>query len=234
MPYEPLPCHHDKDLLLAGAEGRLSRDELAAVEAQCAACPECAADYRNLCRLHQAAAAWTDVLVPEWNRSAALPPRERARLAWPQWFSLAASCAALFLALGRVDVASTEQGWRISLGGEAAPAVAAADGAALARQFKDFELKQAAYLEQRLAEQDDVNRDTLREVVKAVAQQNRRERRQDLESLLTYWQAQRESESERLERRLDSVSNRQSRDAQALEELLDDINETQPVKTESL
>lgn len=230
----PSNCSHDKDLLLAAAEGRLTSAEQAALQPLLAACPECRADYAQLCMLHQAAAAWVDAPVPAWRRESAMPKAERAHLAWPNWLSLGASCAALVLVLLQVDVTRSEQGLRVSFGG------AAPTGAELERRFKDFELRQAAAVEARLVEQEDLNRDTARELIKVVATQNQRERREDLETLLTYWKAQRATDKERLERKVDTVESQQQRNARLLAELLRSVGdspipdpETQ-TKTESL
>ncbi|MBI2381623.1 MAG: hypothetical protein HYV16_12810 [Gammaproteobacteria bacterium] len=222
MPFEPSSCVHDKDLLLAAAEGRLSAGELAAVEAQCRACPACAADLEQMRFLHQAAAQWQDAPVPDWNRAGALPRAERPRLAWPQWLSLGASFAALVLALSRVDVRHDVQGWSLSLG--EAPAAAVADAGGLERRLKTFELSQAAYLEGELARRDEAQAGLTRELLKAVATQNQRERRTDIDTLLAYWREQQESESVRLETKLNTVSSQQLRSTRVLSGLLKELN----------
>lgn len=225
-------CHHDKDLLLAAAEQRLTAKEHGEVDAVLAECPECQADYAQMCLLTQATAAWQDAPVPSWARDRAIPRSERPRLHWMNWASLGASMAALALVALKVDVQVGADGTHVRFGGGPATTVAATD---LDRRLQDFALKQSADVERRLAEYEDVNRDTTRELLKVVAMQNRRERRQDLETLLTYWQDQHENETRRLERKVNSVSSEQVQSKRVLNELLRNLNDTDtPAKTESL
>lgn len=229
----PSNCNHDKDLLLAAAEGRLSADEMTKLSPVLDSCPECRADFASFRTLHLAAASWDDVPVPKWRRESAMPRHERPAFAWTNWVSLGASFAALALVAFKVDVASTSDGWHVSFGGQSpATTVASTD---IDRKLKDFELRQSALLEARLADQDDAARDTTRTLLKAVADQNRRERREDLETLLTYWQAQRVNDKQHLEQKVESVSSQQERNKRALQNLLRSINDTETVtKTESL
>ncbi len=189
--------------------GGLPSAEREALRAHVAGCPSCSADVEAIRTWRQHAQAWQDEPAPRWNR----PRIERpARRDWRGWLPVAASTAALALAViavvGPSPATESEP---------PAPAVATYDPE-LQRQLVEAALAQ-------LRQELDSRRETDRSLVlQAVMEAARDQREEELTALATFLKAEMDRRSLETDESLRYLITDQVRDRRRLEDLFQRVS----------
>jgi hypothetical protein len=184
-------------------------------------CAHCRDIHAQALEFYALAGKWQQQSVPEWNRArSAVSPARPVATSWHAWAALAASMAAVFLVLLRVEV-STANGLLISFGGSQTEArVQQLVAAELARHTA----AQETLLEERL---DDFATDQLTANELLLArwdEANRTARRQELSLLMAGWQSQRFEDQQEVNSQLTRLTNDQIENNQYLNVLLQNVN----------
>ena len=187
--------------------GRLAPGERGALQAHVAGCPSCSADIEAIRTWRQHAQAWQDEPAPRWNRPRIERPAWRDWRDWRGWFPVAASTAALALAMVAVV------GPRAVTEDEVpAPTVATYDPE-LQRQLVDAALAQ-------FREELDSRRETDRSfVLQAVMEAAREQREEELTALAVFLKAEMDRRSLETDENLRYLITDQVRDRRRLEDL---------------
>ena len=183
--------------------GGLAPGEREALQAHVAGCPTCSADVEAIRTWRQHAQAWRDEPTPRWNRPRIERPAWRD---WRGWFPVAASTAALALAVIAVV------GPRAATEDDAPPAVAAYDPE-VQRQFVDAALAQ-------FREELDGRREADRSfVLQAVMDAARDQREEELTALAVFLKAEMDRRALQTDESLRYLITDQVRDRRRLEDL---------------
>ncbi len=184
--------------------GGLAPGEREALQAHVAGCPSCSADVEAIRTWRQHARAWRDEPTPRWNRPRIERPAWRD---WRGWFPVAASTAALALAVIAVV------GPRAATEDEAPPPAAAAHDHELQRQLVGAALAQ-------FREELDGRREADRSfVLQAVMEAARDQREEELTALAVFLKAEMDRRSLETDESLRYVITDQVRDRRRLEDL---------------
>ena len=184
--------------------GGLAPGERKALQAHVAACPFCSADIEAIRTWRQHAQAWRDEPTPRWSRPRIERPAWRD---WRGWFPVAASTAALALAVIAVvgPGAATED--------EAPPPAVAAHDPELQRQLVDAALAQ-------FREELDGRREADRSfVLQAVMEAARDQREEELTALAVFLKAEMDRRALQTDESLRYLITDQVRDRRRLEDL---------------
>ncbi|MES2625678.1 MAG: hypothetical protein V4628_10390 [Pseudomonadota bacterium] len=186
-------------------------------------CTYCRDIHAKALEFSQLAAQWQQQAVPEWNRARFAIPPARTTGSWLNWGALAASLAAVFLVLLRVEV-STADGLWISFGGSQTEArVQQMVAAELARYTGTQDVLLDARLDEFTADQLNAN-----QLLLARWQETTRtERRQELSLLMSGWQSQRFEDQQEFNSQLTQLTNDQLENNQYLNVLLQNAARSQ-------
>lgn len=184
--------------------GGLAPAEREALQAHVAGCPSCSADVEAIRTWRQHAQAWRDEPAPRWNRPRVERPAWRD---WRGWFPVAASTAALALAVIAVV------GPRAATEDEAPPPTVATYDPELQRQLVDAALAQ---FREELDSRRDVDRSF---VLQAVMEAARDQREEELTALAVFLKAEMDRRSLETEENLRYLITDQVRDRRRLEDL---------------
>lgn len=192
--------------------GGLAPAEREALQAHVAGCPSCSADVEAIRTWRQHAQAWQDEPAPRWNRPRIERPAWRDWRDWRGWFPVAASTAALALAVVAVV------GPRAVTDDEApAPTVATYDPE-LQRQLVDAALAQ-------FRQELDSRRETDRSfVLQAVLDAARDQREEELTALAVFLKAEMDRRSLETDENLRYLITDQVRDRRRLEDLFQRVS----------
>ena len=184
--------------------GGLAPGEREALQAHVAGCPSCSADVEAIRTWRQHAQAWQDEPTPRWSRPRIERPAWRD---WRGWFPVAASTAALALAVIAVV------GPRTATEDEAPPPAVAAHDPELQRQLVDAALAQ-------FREELDGRREADRSfVLQAVMEAARDQREEELTALAVFLKAEMDRRSLQTDESLRYLITDQVRDRRRLEDL---------------
>ena len=184
--------------------GGLAPGEREALQAHVAGCPSCSADVEAIRTWRQHAQAWRDEPTPRWSRPRIERPAWRD---WRGWFPVAASTAALALAVVAVV------GPRAATEDEAPPPAVAAHDPELQRQLVDAALAQ-------FREELDGRREADRSfVLQAVMEAARDQREEELTALAVFLKAEMDRRSLQTDESLRYLITDQVRDRRRLEDL---------------
>ena len=184
--------------------GGLAPGDREALQAHVAACPSCSADVEAIRTWRQHAQAWREEPTPRWNRPRIERPGWRD---WRGWFPVAASTAALALAVVAVV------GPRAATDDEAPPPVVAAYDPELQRQLVDAALAQ-------FREELDGRREADRSfVLQAVMEAARDQREEELTALAVFLKAEMDRRALQTDESLRYLITDQVRDRRRLEDL---------------
>lgn len=192
--------------------GGLASAEREALRAHVAGCPSCSADVEAIRSWRQQAQAWQEEPAPRWNRPRIERPAWRDWRDWRGWFPVAASTAALTLAVVAVvgPLAETEDE-------VPAPTVATYDPE-LQRQLVDAALAQ-------FREELDSRRETDRSfVLQAVMDAAREQREEELTALAVFLKAEMDRRSLETDESLRYLITDQVRDRRRLEDLFQRVS----------
>ena len=184
--------------------GGLAPGKRATLQAHVAGCPSCSADVEAIRTWRQHAQAWQDEPAPRWNRPRIEQPAWRA---WRGWFPVAASTAALALAVIAVV------GPRAATEDEVPSPTVAAYDPALQRQLVD------AALAQFRAELDSRREADRSFVLQAVTEAARDQREEELTALAVFLKAEMDRRSLETDESLRYLITDQVRDRRRLEDL---------------
>lgn len=184
--------------------GGLAPAEREALQAHVAGCPSCSADIEAIRTWRQHAQAWQDEPTPRWNRPRIERPAWRD---WRVWFPVAASTAALAIA-----VAAVVGPGGTGDDGAPVPAVATYDPE-LQRQLVDAALAQ-------FREELDGRREADRSLLLQAAMEAARDQREEeLTALAVFLKAEMDRRSLETEENLRYLITDQVRDRRRLEDL---------------
>lgn len=190
--------------------GALPPAEHEALRAHVAECPSCTADVEAIRTWRQHAQAWQDEPAPRWNRPRIERPAWRD---WRVWFPVAASTAALAIAVAAV--VGPQDG--IGNDGGSAPAVATYDPE-LQRQLVDAALAQ-------FREELDGRREADRSMLLQAAMEAARDQREEeLTALAVFLKAEMDRRSLETEENLRYLITDQVRDRRRLEDLFQRVS----------
>jgi hypothetical protein len=220
-----MSCEHQviADHVCDYIEGTLSPVLRARCDEAVQHCAHCRDIHAQALEFYQLAGKWQQQSVPEWNRArSAVSPARPSAAAWHNWAALAASMAAVFLVLLRVEV-STANGLWISFGGSQTEARVQQ---LVAAELERHTASQQTLLDARL---DDFALDQLNANELLLArwdEANRAERRQELGLLMTGWQSQRFEDHQEFNSQLTRLANDQIENNQYLNVLLQNVNDS--------
>ncbi len=201
-------CNEVREMLL---EGKVTEE----IRQHNRNCEECAALGNTAKGLKDFANSWREQSVPTWNR---VPEELRSRRGpslWLVWAPLAACLLMCFLVVSRAQVSWDKNGFQLAFG-QVQPVVDQAYVTQAMNQLqnstkqdmtallKGFQQNQQAYVSK---------------VINDLAEESRKERKQDLRSVANSWQNQREEDLKTLERQINLLINRQNRNADNLYQL---------------
>lgn len=204
-------------------EGRLAPEVAARCRDIIDHCPECAATCAQARELLRMGEQWRDRNVPDWHRNRfAVRPQVRESH-WASWAALAASCVAVLLVVFQLEV-TTNDGLTISFGGgQSEHQMEQALAAAIAQYRAEQDLLVTTRLADFAERQDIANQLQLSEWADA----NRRERRDDLNFILTAWESQRFQDQRQINRRFDTLASSQIESDQFINDLARNVNNRQ-------
>ena len=220
-----MSCDHKliQENLTDFLEGKLAPELEARCESIIAACPHCAETCTKAQRLYRLGEQWRERQVPDWHRTAyaVKPPVREA--SWLSWGAMATSCLAILLVVFRLEV-TTGNGLTISFGGGQAQQHMEQ---ALAKAITQYQQQQDSVLAVRLEEfasQQELNNQLL---LSEWSDLNRRERRDDLNFIMSAWETQRFQDQRQISRRFDTLASSQIESDQFINDLARNVNYTQ-------
>jgi hypothetical protein len=220
-----MSCEHQviADHVCDYIEGTLSPVLRARCDEAVQQCAHCRDIHAQALEFYQLAGKWQQQGVPEWNRArSAASPARPAAASWHNWAALAASMAAVFLVLLRVEVSTTNGLW-ISFGGSQTEARVQQ---LVAAELERHSVAQRSLLDARL---DDFAADQLTAnelLLTRWEEGNRAERRQELTLLMAGWQSQRFEDQQEFNSQLTRLANDQIENNQYLNVLLQNVNDS--------
>lgn len=215
-------CDHKlvSDHLLDFIDENLSPAVHKQVEQAMDQCDSCLATYHQAIALHQASHQWVDQPVPEWHRTEyAVQPRQRS-FNWINWVSLATSTMAILMVMFQVQVTTNESGLNIAFGTQSKSQVEALVEEKLNR-YKD---QQALLIEARFIAEADKQLTANKLMMADIMEKSRRERRDDLNFLVTGLQSQRFEDQNKVEKRLAYLVENQIENNQYINQLIQSAN----------
>lgn len=201
-------------------EGKLAPELEIKCEQVLADCPHCAQSCEKARTLYAMGEQWQDVAVPQWHRTsyAVKPPVRESH--WLNWAAMAASMTAVLMVVFQLEV-STRNGLTISFGGglserqleqtleQAMAAYRREQDIVLATQLADF------------AERQEMTNQLL---LSEWSENNREERRDDLDFIMSAWENQRFQDQRQYNRRFDTLANNQIESDQFINALARNVN----------
>jgi hypothetical protein len=179
-------------------------------------CQHCQQTVQKAHEIYQLANGWVDQDVPAWAHTQhAVRPPIKHQLSWPNMAALAFSFMAVCLVVFQFEV-SVDDGLLISFGGSQSDAHIQE---LLAQQLEEFQSQQNLALETRLddyTEFQDLNNQL---VLSEWLDRNREERQNDLNFLMSSWEAQRFQDRQRVNQQLDILASNQIDSNEYLNEL---------------
>lgn len=185
-----------------------------------AECAECR-DMLEQCRMFQQFGhQWQDQKVPHWHRTrfAVQPPRQ-ASGNWLGWSALATSCLAILMVLFNLEL-SFQDGMTISFGGAANERRMET---LLSQRMVEFRQQQSVAMDQQFSEFLDEQNNANQVLLADWLRQSRRERRDDLDFVMTVWQSQRLEDQRQIGQQFDYLANSQIESNEAINDLLQNV-----------
>ena len=201
-------------------EGKLAPSLEARARDIIAGCPQCAATCDKARELYRLGDAWQDRPVPAWNRArfAVKPPQRQVY--WVNWAAMAMSCLAVILVVFRLEV-STADGLTISFGGgQSERHLQEAVSAALAQYSEE----QQALLTARLTEFSEDQAVANQLMFSQWSDTARRDRRDDIDFVMSAWETQRFQDQRQINRRFDTLASNQIESDQFINDLARNVN----------
>lgn len=210
-------AHH----VCAYIEGTLSPSLKARCDAALYHCNHCREIHDQALALSRTPRFWQQQEVPRWNRArhAVQPPRQRGQ--WLAWSALVTSCFAVFLVLMQLEVSTTD-GLRISFGGQVDEArlrqVVSDQMQQERRVWQEVQTAQLETLLSEYAERQEIANEVL---LTQWLENTRRERRQDMEQLLSGWQSLRYQDQLILNEQISYLASSQEENSMYLNALME-------------
>jgi len=215
-----MPCDHALveqhlfDYLDSAVEPSVAR----AIEKSIDDCEHCRDLYQSAVSTQQMQARWQEQPVPDWHRTNfAVPKRSRNTWTWPNRLSLATSMLALFMVIFRVEFIAGPAGFSVSFGGKGSETQVEH---LVAEKVSELAQQQVRYIDNRFTEYNLKQVDNTQQMLTAVMQHNRQERRQDLNAIMASWLEQRDIDQLKLNQRVDYLLDNQIENSQALNHVL--------------
>lgn len=201
-------------------EGKLAPELDAKCREIIAGCPHCAETCDRARELYRMADQWQDRQVPEWHRTryAVKPPVRESH--WTNWAAMAASAVAVLLVVFQLEI-STENGLTISFGGSQAEQRMEA---ALATAMDEYRQEQDVLLTSRLSEFSDRQEIANQLMLSEWEDNNRQDRRDDLNFIMSAWESQRFQDQRQINRRFDTLADSQIASDQFVNDLARNVN----------
>lgn len=214
-----MSCDHQTiaDHVCDYIEGKLAPVLRARCDDAVQQCTHCRDIHAQALEFYQLAGQWQQQAVPDWNRARfAIPPARPVSGTWMNWSALAASLAAVFLVLLRVEV-STGNGLWISFGGSQTEARVQQ---LLSAELERYTTTQEVLLDARLADfaADQLSANQL--LLARWQDATRAERRQELGLLMSSWQSQRFEDQQEFNNQIVELANGQIENNQYLNALM--------------
>ena len=183
-------------------------------------CPECAEVCAQASALTRMGEQWQDVEVPEWhrNRFAVKPPVQNSH--WMNWAAMAASLCAVMLVVFQMEV-STDNGLTVSFGGSLSEQRLEQSLAAAMETYRQEQDLQLTTFLADFADRQELSNQLL---LSEWSDQNRQERREDLDFIMSAWEDQRYQDQRQNNRRFDTLANSQIESDQFINALARNVN----------
>ncbi len=170
--------------------GKLNDKQQAFVQQQLQSSKELQAELATLESLMQMSERWQDESVPEWHRTAYATHGRQTQTHWSQWFSMAASFAAVLLVVLQVNIRSDESGLHIAFGSTNNTTLSQNEQLLtdvvenqVNRLLDAWSAEQAAYVDHRLLAFENKQLKTQQQLLAATYEVNREQRHQELMQL---------------------------------------------------
>ena len=220
-----MSCDHKfiQENFMEFLEGKLAPALEAKGQAILDECPHCAETCARARHLYRLGEQWPERKVPDWHRTAfAVKPPVR-ETGWLSWAAMATSCIAVLLVVFRLEM-TTGNGLTISFGGGQAEQRMEQ---MLAATIAQYQLEQDALLTARLdnfiQDQELANQLQLSEW----SDNNRQERRNDMNFIMSAWETQRFQDQRQINSRLNTLASSQIESDQYINDLARNVNNTQ-------
>lgn len=213
---EEMNCERCRDLLFDFHEGKLSPEPAAQVDHHLQSCDECSAYLDDIWQMSLVATRWQDQTPPDYGRQLTADLHKQS-WRFPEVFAMAASIFAIVLVLTDARV-ETSDGVAIRFGG---------DSYLTAEHFEEYKTEQTDQWNQRLDELSAMQVASDQLVLRSVLQASREERREELTTLVSYWnttQAQQQRETDENLRYLLASQAEDEKDIQQLSNAFRQIN----------
>lgn len=171
-------------LLSEFVEDRLPATQRAEVVEHVRQCPYCQQDVEHLQALADMAEHWVDAPVPNWQPVSPFSTAPTKK-PWMSWLSLAFSISAFALVFSQANLQINDQGFHLSFGQPAAPAL---DVAALEKRLDLFEQQQQINVSNQLTAWEITQQESNQKVLTTMLAYSREQQRRDLAQFVDYWE----------------------------------------------
>jgi antitoxin component of MazEF toxin-antitoxin module len=170
--------------------GNLNAKQSAFIEQQLANSEQLREELATLESLTNLSEQWQEETVPEWHRTAYATHGRQTQTHWSQWFSMAASFAAVLLVAFQVNIHSDESGLHIAFGNtnnhplsQDEQLLTGVVETQVNRLLDAWSAEQAAYVDHRLLAFENKQLKTQQQLLAATYEVNREQRHQELMQL---------------------------------------------------
>jgi hypothetical protein len=202
--------------------GNLPEHQMTQVRQQLEQSTELRDDLNNLMLLHNSGSDWRDEPVPEWHRTAFLARRQKTNTGWLPWLSMATSFAAICLVVFRIEIVSTQDGFHVGFG---QPTTQVAFQQQADQQLSDWRQEQEAYVSHKLLEFENQQLRRDQQLMAAVLELNKEQRRNELTQLTAYLAQQRNQDIEMTQSQYQTLFEIQEQDREKVQRIYASLNE---------
>lgn len=206
-----LDCNEVQLMLPDSVDGNLSLLQQQRLDQHLNHCEACSEHLADLWQLQATASRWQDLDVPAWKRREAFFP-ESSWLPNLQWVSSFASVLVLVLVMTSANI-DTRDGLSISFGHRGV------DEARIASLMAELEQKQQTQLDSTVATFNNQQVATNQLLLRTVMEMNREERKEDLSTLLSVWDATHDQRSQQTEESLSVLFASQMEDRRNIDQI---------------
>jgi hypothetical protein len=214
-------------LLFEFSEGQLPQEQRETVDEHLKSCEACSELLQDIWEMEMKSSSWKELDVPAWDRKGSFVATPKT-FHWLQYAGALSSILILVLVLFRVELTTNDQGLHLSFGGQDKDAYSHE----LEAKLKDFELRNQTYMLAAFSEMTAQQATSNQQLFGTVLESSRRERRKDLQTLMTVWNDDQQRQQQITEDSLRFVllnQARESRNIDNLSSILDDMRTKQDV-----
>ena len=182
-----MQCKQAQLWLFELVDGSLSSSLKNEVDQHLHSCDECSAVLQEIWEMNIKSSAWVDVEAPDWNHRTHFFG-SRPKLPWLQLATTLCSIMLLAVVLFRVEVTNNESGFQVSFSGQNAYV----SNQELSTRLKELELNNQRYVNNNLNTFATQQLATNQLILRTALDASRLERREDLGTVMSAWNQDRE------------------------------------------